>query len=109
MRHRLQQGRAALAPAPRARGVFETPGTAGLIAPGGVTLQGIASDLGATIGAITLAAITVAAHEHLGATTPAHEESGRLVAHGHPWQTKGVLDGIVPGCKTDAAPVIDTV
>ena len=109
MRHRLQQGCAALAPAARARGVLEAPGTTGLIAPGGLALQGVASDQGAAIGAIALAAIAVAAHEHLGATTPAHEESGRLVAHGHPWQTKGVLDGIVPGCKTNAAPVIDTV
>jgi hypothetical protein len=109
MRHRLQQGCAALAPAARARGVLEAPGTTGLIAPGGLALQGVASDPGAAVGAIALAAIAVAAHEHLGATTPAHEESGRLVAHGHPWQTKGVLDGIVPGCKTNAAPVIDTV
>ena len=104
MRHRLQQRCAAFAPAAHARGVFEAPGTAGLIASGGVTLQDIASDLGAAIGAIALAAIAVAAHEHLGATTPAHEESGRLVAHGHPWQTKGCWTGSSQGAKLTQHP-----
>ena len=86
-----------------------TPAQAGLIEAASGTQGVMAGLLGTGRGAVTVAAIAVAAHEHLGATTPAHEESGRLVAHGLPWQTKGVLDGIVPGCKTNAAPVIDTV
>jgi len=72
-------------------------------------LQFTAGGRGTAIGAVALTPIAVAAHQNLDATTRAVEESSRLFPHEHPRQAEVVLDGIVRGCNTDAAPVIDTV
>jgi hypothetical protein len=83
--------------------------TALLVQLAGRALQFTAAGLCAAAGAVALTPIAVAAHQNLDATTRAVEESSRPVPHEHPRQVEVVLDGIVRGCNTDAAPVIDTV
>jgi hypothetical protein len=53
--------------------------------------------------AIQLTAVAVRTQQHLIATTRAQEQPGRTV-HVHPRASPKVLDGLVPGCNTAAAP-----
>ena len=53
--------------------------------------------------AILLTAVAVRTQQHLIATTRAQEQAGRTV-HVHPRALPKVLDGLVPGCNTAAAP-----
>jgi hypothetical protein len=53
--------------------------------------------------AILLTAVAVRTQQHLIATTRAQEQAGRTV-HVHPRAKPKVLDGLVPGCNTAAAP-----
>jgi len=89
--------------------MLDTPVAAVLIALAGVALPGAAGRGCALTGAVALTSVAVAADQDLNAATCAQEESGSLIPHEHPRQTEGVLDGIVRGCNTGAAPVIDTV
>ena len=109
MRHRLRLLRLTRSPRPGSQGMLDAPGAAVLIALAGVALQGAAGRGCAPNGAVALTPVAVAADQDLNATTCAEEESGRLIPHGHPRQAEGVLDGIVRGCNTGVAPVIDTV
>ena len=84
-----------------------TSNAASVVPLAGVALPLEAGDVGTPTGAVALTPIAVAADHDLSATTRA--ESGRFIPHVHPRQAKGVLDGIVRGCNTGAAPVVDTV
>lgn len=89
--------------------MLDASGATVLVTLAGIALQGAAGRGRALTGAVALTPVAVAAHQDLFAATCAQEESGRLIPHDHPRQTEGVLDGIVHGCNTGAAPVIDTV
>jgi hypothetical protein len=91
--------------------MLEAPAQTALVAPCGVALALLARGRGATLRAIDLASIAMAAHQHGRAAARAQEASCWIVAHEHPGQVaEGVLDGIVHGCNTGVAPVShDTV
>jgi len=91
--------------------VLGAPAVAVLIALASIALQRAASRVRASIGAVTVATVAVAADQNLSAATRtrAQEESGRFFPHRPPPANRGVLDGIVRECNTAAAPVIDTV
>ena len=74
-------------------------------------LQRAASRVRASISAVAVATVAVAADQNFGAATRtrAPEESGRFSPHRPPLANRGVLDGLVRECNTAAAPVIDTV
>jgi hypothetical protein len=55
-----------------------------LVALAGVALQRAAGHVRASVGAVTIATVAVAADQNLDAATRAQEESGRFVHHGHP-------------------------
>jgi hypothetical protein len=92
MRHRLRwrgrfragQRSLAFAPAAGSRGMVEAPGAAALVALRRVTLALTSRGRSAAAGAIDLAAVTVAAHQHRHAATPAQEAARNWLRHGHP-------------------------
>ena len=86
MRHYLCQRRLARTPALGTQGVLEAPRAPTLVTSGGVALQRPAGRGRAPIGAIPLAPVALAAHQHLYAAARAQKESGGLVDHGHPRQ-----------------------
>ena len=65
MRHYLCCGRAAHAPLVHARGMLMSPGAALLVAITGLALSAQPRDGGATIGAVALATVTLAANQDL--------------------------------------------
>jgi hypothetical protein len=83
MRHFLCHNTAPLTPTTRARGMFKASSATLLIAPTRLTLQCPAGGCCALVRAVNLTAITVAANQHLEATTRTQEDSGRTLAHGH--------------------------
>jgi len=111
MRHRLHLRGLALSPTPGAPGVLGAPAVAVLIALASIALQRAASRVRASIGAVAVATVAVAADQNFCAATRtrAQEESGRFFPHRPPPANRGVLDGLVRECNTAAAPVIDTV
>jgi hypothetical protein len=84
MRHRLPLLGPALSPTPGAPGVLGTPPVAVLVALAGVALQRAAGHVRASVGAVAIATVAVAADQNLDAATRAQEESGRSIHHGHP-------------------------
>ena len=84
MRHRLLLLGPALSPTPGAPGVLGAPPVAVLVAVAGVALQRAAGHVRASVGAVAIATVAVAADQNLDAATRAQEESGRFVQHGHP-------------------------
>ena len=76
MRHYVCQRHLACTPAPGTQCVLESPRAPSLVAPDGVTLQGLAGGDRAPIGAVPLAPVALTAHQHLDAAARAQEESG---------------------------------
>ena len=110
MRHYVCQLHLARTPALAAQGVLEAPCATTLVTSGGVALQRLASGGSTPIGAIPLAPIALAAHQHLYAATRAQEESGGLVGHGHPSAMPKVCwTGSPTGATIKLHPVYDTV
>src|SRR5437867_11037874 len=116
MRHAAERGlfTPALAPASLTRGVLVTAIDAALIAPAGVALVGAARCTRACPAAIALAAIAVAAQQHLLATASAQEQAGWKVGQARSSGTRPegtraahgstTLDATVQRCNTGAAP-----
>ncbi len=86
MRHYFYRQLLARTPAPGTQSVLEAPRAPTLVASRGVALQSLAGRRRAPIGAIQLAPVALAAHQHLHMAARAQEESGGLVVHRHPWQ-----------------------
>ena len=105
MRHYVCQHHLARTPALGTQCVLESPRAPSLVASGAVALQRLAGRGGAPTGAVPLAPVALAAHQHLYAAARAQEESGGLLGHGPPSaNTEGVLDGFVHRCNNQAAP-----
>ena len=79
MRHYLCCGREALAPLVHARGMLMSPGAALLVAITGLALSAQPRDGRATIGAVALATVTLAAHQDLGLAACAQEKPAGLI------------------------------
>ena len=110
MRHYLCQRRLARTPALAAQGVLEAPHAPTLVTSGGVALQRPAGRGRAPIGAVPLAPVARAAHQHLYAATRAQEESGGLLGHGHPSAMPKVCwTGSSTGATITSHSVFDTV
>ena len=110
MRHYVCQHHLARTPAPGTQCVLESPRAAMLVAPGGLALQRPACRGCASAGAVPLAPITLAAHQHLHTTACAQEESGGLLGHGHLRQIPTVCwTGSSTGATIKPHPVYDTV
>ena len=91
MRHRLIGCGLALTPAASALGMFETTGTAALVALCSLLLQGFAGNNSAICGAVALATIAVAAHEN-GRTATRAQETSRWWLHRQVAPTRVGLD-----------------
>ena len=110
MRHYLCQRRLARTPALGTQCVLEAPCATTLVTSGGVALQCPASRGSTPVGAIPLAPVTLAAHQHLNTAALAQEESGGLLGHGHPWAMPKVCwTGSPTGATIKLHPVYDTV
>ena len=110
MRHYLCQRHPTRTPAPGTQGVLEAPRATALVASGGIALQRLAGSGGAPIGAVPLAPVALAAHQHLNAAARAQEESGGLLGHAHFRQIPTVCwTGSPTGATIKPHPVYDTV
>ena len=92
-----------LAPARAARGMLELTAATALVALCSLPPSFTPTHARAHPAAILLTAVAVRTQQHLIATTRAQEQAGRSV-HVHPRALPKVLDGLVPGCNTAAAP-----
>ena len=92
-----------LAPACAARGMLESTAATALVALCSLPPSFTPTHARAHPAAILLTAVAVRTQQHLIATTRAQEQAARTV-HVHPRALPKVLDGLVPGCNTAAAP-----
>ena len=92
-----------LAPARGARGMLESTAPTALVEPCGLPPSFTPTHARARPAAILLTAVAVRTQQNLIATTRAQEQASRTV-HVHPRAKPKVLDGLIPGCNTAAAP-----
>ncbi len=113
MRHFICMSTAALTPASHALCVFVSTQTAALIAPASLTLQAHTGASRASLRAVALTPITVAANHNLGATAGAQKHTGWFVTysvwHKHPRQAGACWTTTVPQCHNCVALVSNTV
>src|SRR5947207_7670445 len=92
-----------LTPARGARGMLELTAPTALVALRRSAASFTSTQARTRPAAIQLTSVAVRTQQHLIATTRAQEQAGRTV-HVHPRLKPKVLDGLVPGCNTAAAP-----